>query len=67
MSVKDKKGEVKNMTKEAWTELARKVKATKITAFELGVLAGLSSKYDFREIAAKQENAARDEDEKKPA
>lgn len=55
------------MTKEQWTELAHKVKATKITAFELGVLAGLSSKYDFREIAAKQENAARDEDEKKPA
>ena len=56
------------MTKEQWTELARKVKATKITAFELGVLAGLSSKYDFREIAAKQESkGGEDEDEKKPA
>lgn len=28
------------MTKEQWEELARKVKAVKITKFELGVLAG---------------------------
>ena len=55
------------MTKEQWMELARKVKATKVTDFELGVLAGLSSKYDFREFAAKQESAAKGEDEKKPA
>ena len=44
------------MTKEQWTELARKVKATKVTDFELGVLAGLSSKYDFFVLAAKQES-----------
>ena len=43
------------MTKEQWEEIARKVKAVKITKFELGVLAGLSSKYDFSEFAAKQE------------
>ena len=57
------------MTKEQWEELARKVKAVKITKFELGVLAGLSSKYDFSEFAAKQEtNAAADGDtEKQPA
>ena len=47
------------MTKEQWTELARKVKETKVTDFELGVLAGLSSKYDFREFAATQESAAK--------
>ena len=46
------------MTKEQWEELARKVKAAKITKFELGVLAGLSSKYDFSEFTAKQEGKA---------
>lgn len=54
------------MTKEQWTELARKVKATKVTDFELGVLAGLSSKYDFLVLAAKQESkGGEDEDKKK--
>ena len=56
------------MTKEQWEELARKVKAVKITKFELGVLAGLSSKYDFSEFSAKQEtSAAEGGKEKQPA
>ena len=47
------------MTKEQWEELARKVKAVKITKFELGVLAGLSSKYDFSAMAAKKNSPHR--------
>ncbi|WP_314826077.1 hypothetical protein [Selenomonas noxia] len=44
------------------------MKAVKITKFELGVLAGLSSKYDFSEFAAKQETNAPDGcKEKQPA
>ncbi|MGL5257010.1 MAG: hypothetical protein ACRC76_08220 [Proteocatella sp.] len=38
------------MDKEKWEVLAQKVKSLDISDFELGVLAGLSSKYDFCEF-----------------
>ena len=37
------------MNKNKWEELAKQIKGTEITTFELGVIAGLSSKYDFSE------------------
>lgn len=36
--------------REKWEEVAKQVAAIKdVTPFEMGVLAGLSSKYDFRD------------------
>lgn len=39
------------MDKKKWEELVKKVKEVDVTPFELGVVAGLSSKYDFREYS----------------
>lgn len=55
------------MDKEKWETLAKKIKSLDISEFELGVIAGLSSKYDFSEFLRSSSDKKKDQYAQKTA